>query len=302
MTDGRDSGDRGSECRLTAANLGCKKLLLISLLTTLATLTSSLSTSSKRYRIRPGFRDDKFVITLHSFRHLINPQSDEGDTVVVAEDTKTGRRIGWAQIRSLGYSSLKEDGAGENYSVGSSLRITSSGSVEEDVNELIWQKFDDDPVNFPTGLSSLPWTAEYRLASRAADERLREREKMLDAERASRPRLWVISPIHVQPERMNEDTESGLLSKVLDLHMRRRSVGDPGASVFAIVPKKNLDCYLDRGFEKQDYVPDPMKWGHAIANFKARLKGDEESVCVRFTDDNDDDDDDDESQTKVMVT
>ena len=267
---------------------GCTKLLLSLLAAANTSYTSSLSNSaahqpSKRYRIRPGFRDDKIATTLLSFGRLISPQFDE-ETLVVAEEIKTGRRVGWAQIRSLGYSTLEDDGAGENYSAESSLRITSSGSVEEDVNELIWQKFEESPVDFPNGLSSLPWTEEYRLASKAADERLREKEKMLDVERASRPRLWVISPIYIiEPEVMGEEGEGDLLSQVLNLHMRRRSVGDPVASVFAIVSEKNLNCYMARGFKKQDYVPDPMKWSHAIANFIARLSGEEESVCVRYT-------------------
>ncbi|EJK60213.1 hypothetical protein THAOC_19468, partial [Thalassiosira oceanica] len=268
--------------------MSCTKLFRLVALVATTAITASLSTSPadrplKRYRMRPGFGGDKIVITLHSFGRLINPLSDEEDSIVVAEDIKTGRRLGWAQIRSLGYASLDEDGAGENYSAGSSLRITSSASVEEDVNELIWQKFEEDPVDFPAGLRSLPWTEEYRLASKAADERLQEKEKVLDAERKSRPRLWVVSPIHVEPVAMEEGIGSALLSQVLSFHMLRRSVGDPGASVFAIVSEKNLNCYLSRGFKKQDYVPDPMKWSHAIANFKARLRGEEEPVCVRYT-------------------
>lgn len=99
--------------------------------------------------------------------------------MIVAEDTKTGERVGWAQIRSLGYAGIGESNGdtslfeddGTDDSALNRRNIQTLPTIEEDVDEEMWQEFEDDPADFPNGFASLPWSKEYQAASQSARDR-----------------------------------------------------------------------------------------------------------------------------------
>jgi hypothetical protein len=147
-------------------------------------------------RLRRGFPDDDLALLALMAKGRLTPaRVSHEHNLIVAEDVRTGRRVGWAQLRSLGYAGVTTDPAkyeDDDDVDNNSLRlrdVQSTLAIERDLDEEIWQEFEDDPTDIPSGLSSLPWTREYRAASRAATDRLARRERMLALELAARPKL-----------------------------------------------------------------------------------------------------------------
>ncbi|KAL7538902.1 hypothetical protein ACHAXR_009540, partial [Thalassiosira sp. AJA248-18] len=132
-----------------------------------------------------------------------------------------GKCVGWAHIRSLGYAGVSLSTAdpsqfedGDDFDNTSLARrdVQSALSIEEDVDEILWEEFEDDPIEFPNGLASLPWTKEYRAASEAATDRLLRRERLLELERANRPKLWELSSVYVVPEWRHQGIGSAIIN------------------------------------------------------------------------------------------
>eukprot|EP00571_Detonula_confervacea_P007114 CAMPEP_0172326750 /NCGR_PEP_ID=MMETSP1058-20130122/57479_1 /TAXON_ID=83371 /ORGANISM="Detonula confervacea, Strain CCMP 353" /LENGTH=148 /DNA_ID=CAMNT_0013043611 /DNA_START=8 /DNA_END=451 /DNA_ORIENTATION=- len=72
-----------------------------------ASSTSSSFSLPPRIRLRSGFPDEELAISLMMAKELMNPLGiSHRNNLMVAEDTLTGRRVGWAQIRSLGYAGI----------------------------------------------------------------------------------------------------------------------------------------------------------------------------------------------------
>lgn len=131
-------------------------------------------------RLRLGFPDDDFPISMTMAKELMNPLSiSHNNNMIVAEDTKTGERVGWAQIRSLGYAGIGESNGdtslfeddGTDDSALNRRNIQTLSTIEEDIDEEMWQEFEDDPADFPNGFASLPWSKEYQAASQSARDR-----------------------------------------------------------------------------------------------------------------------------------
>ena len=235
-------------------------------------------------RLRPGFPDDVVPISLALAKELMNPLGiSHENSLLVAEDAETGERVGWAQIRSLGYagvaadpSRFEDDGDGGGGSL-ARREVQPRSSIEDDANELLWQDFDDDPVDFPNGLASLPWTAEYRAASRAADERLRRRERLLARELARRPRLWELSSVYVVPARRRAGIGRTLVRRALERH---RMTHRPGNEVYALTLTKTLPWYEALGFAREADVPNAMAMEMGVGRAVTTALG-EELVCIR---------------------
>ncbi|KAL9183143.1 hypothetical protein ACHAXT_004930 [Thalassiosira profunda] len=263
----------------------CRRLLLgASLLR-----TARAFPMPSRIRLRPGFPDDVGPISLALAKELMNPLGiSHKNNLLVAEDTLTGQRVGWAQIRSLGYAGIAatdpsrfddDDAAGASSGGALSRReVQSTSSIEDDVNERLWQEFEDGPVGFPNGLASLPWTAEYRAASKAADDRLRRRERMLERELASRPRLWEAT-VYVKPEWRGQGIGTALVSNMLERHATKQL---PGRDVYAFAREgsKTLPFYERLGFEREAAVPNAMAMEMSVGGVLTKALG-EEPVCLR---------------------
>mmetsp|Transcript_6208 Transcript_6208/g.9764 ORF Transcript_6208/g.9764 Transcript_6208/m.9764 type:complete len:215 (-) Transcript_6208:200-844(-) len=204
------------------------------------------------------------------------------NNLLIAEDTQTGKRVGWAQIRSLGYAGVTTDPSKFDDENNSIIRrdLQSKLSIEEDVDEEMWQEFEDDLTDFPNGLASLPWTEEYREASQAAIDRLQRRERMLELELAARPQLWELSLVYVIPEWRRMGIGSALVDQVLKRHVATKQ---RGRDVYALTLGSTISWYETQfGFAKEDQVPNAMavelNVGKAITNIMG-----EELVCIRTT-------------------
>jgi len=248
--------------------------------------SSSSSSLPSRIRLRNGFPDDEIPISLTMARELMNPLAiSHKNTLVVAEDTKTGERVGWAQIRPIGYATLVagdpsrfEDGEAEGNAL-SLGNVQSTDSIEEDVDEVMWQEFEDDPTDFPNGFASLPWTKEYRAASQAAADRLQRREKILKAELDARPKLWELSSVYVNPRWRREGIGSLLVKQVMKQHVTTKQ---PGRDVYALTLTKMAHWYAKFGFIKEKQIPDAMAMEMSVGNVITTMTG-AKLVCLRTT-------------------
>eukprot|EP00980_Cylindrotheca_fusiformis_P022657 scaffold9542_cov92-Cylindrotheca_fusiformis.AAC.4 len=229
-----------------------------------------------RYRI--GLADDVLPIAAVMAKELMNPFGiSHRNTLLVATDSATGDRVGWAQVRSLGYLTVEtnpSDTFVQDGDDGSALRrdTESSRSIERDVEEILWQEFeDDDSAEFPNGLASLPWTDEYQTASQSAKERVERREKMLQEELARRPRLWELSSVYVTPDFRRQGIGSELVKGVLEL-TRNKNLGN---DVYALTLAKTVPWYEQLGFVQEEVIPKPMALEVAAGKVITKLIGEE---------------------------
>ena len=245
--------------------------------------------SSGAVRFRCGRSEDEPVISFTMAKELMNPLGISHKNFVVAEDTVTGNRVGWAQIRSLGPAGVDPS---EFDSPPGSMIPT---SIEDDVDELMWEEFENDPsAEFAGGRwqSTLPWTNEYREAFSAAEERREHRAQLVAREEENTrnqkqrqqrgPQLWELASVYVVPERRSEGIGSDLVRSVLDQH---KQLGRVNEAVYALTLTSTVDWYRSNfGFvevaDSKD-VPKPMALEVAAGKIITKLMGNE-LVCLQM--------------------
>ncbi|KAL7552894.1 hypothetical protein ACHAWF_017368 [Thalassiosira exigua] len=290
-------------------NLACKRMSIFTkckdrtiwahllfgyhLVLALAILLSSVSIQAfslpRQIRLRSGFPEDDLAISLVMAKELMNPLGiSHKNNLVVAENIETGKRVGWAQIRPLGYAgavkslnpSRFEDDDIDKTSLSRSLRDSrSTRFIEEDVEEMLWEEFEEDPTDFPNGLASLPWTKEYQSASQAATNRLRRRQRMLERELAARDQIFELSSVYVAPEWRNQGIGSTLVDKVLEQHLK---TNQRGRNIYALTLAKSVPWYEPFGFVREKRIPNAMAMEIQVGRMITTLLR-EEIVCIRIT-------------------
>ena len=238
-------------------------------------------------RLRPAYPDDELPISLIMAKELMNPSISHRNNMIVAEDTASGHRIGWAQIRSLGYATTGVSNSGDQYEDGdntsslNSRKVQSISSIEEDVDEEMWEDFDDDPTPIPNGWASLPWTKEYKNAMQSADDRIKRREMKLQLELEARPKFWELSSVYVRPQYRDRGVGSALVNAVLQRHITTRQ---RGKDIYALTLASTATWYEKKfGFrivEEKHQIPNAMTMAKNIGSAITQVKGDE-LVCIR---------------------
>lgn len=218
------------------------------------------------------------------------------NNLIIAEDMRTGDRVGWAQIRSLGYAGIESSTTntvgssqfeGDNDSL-NQRNVQSTLTIEQDVDEEIWQEFDEDTTDFPNGFSSLPWTKEYRAASQAATDRLQRREKMLELELAARPKLWELSSVYVLPKWRQRGIGSALIIQALKQQQQQHAISSSkkqaGTDVYALTLAKTVSWYVDQfEFREEKQVPNVMAVKMGVGRALVNIMTGEKLVCIRIT-------------------
>ncbi len=234
-------------------------------------------------RFRCGRPDDEPVIAFAMAKEFMNPLGISSRNFVVAEDSSTGDRLGWAQIRPLGPAGV--DPSKVNSPPGS----IPSTTLEDEVDEVMWDEFDaDQDANFSGGWkSTLPWSKEYRSAMEAAKRRVDRRAELLSSEEARRknvatPQLWELASVYVIPERRSQGIGRALVKGVLEQH---RDFGRASEAVYALTLSSTLDWYVQNfGFVSVDDpsdVPKPMALEVAAGTAITKLMGNQ-LVCLRL--------------------
>lgn len=259
-----------------------QRIVVLTCYTSVLAEALSLKPLPNNVRIRQGKSSDELPIAITMAKELMNPLGiSHKNNLLVACDIQNSRQlIGWAQIRSMGFvgpsiadSKTFEDG--DNTSNVSTMQ--SRFSIEQEVDDIMWEEFEDDPTPIPTGLASLPWTEEYRVASRAADQRVARRKEVLQMELEDAPKLWELSSVYVIPEYRRRGVGSELVRQVLT---RQYAQNKQGKDVYALTLAKNVEWYKQFGFKIEEQVPDFMKLEMTAGKVITKLIG-EELVCIR---------------------
>jgi hypothetical protein len=236
--------------------------------------------------------------------------TSEDDITIVAEDIQTYS----FQIISLGYASIIpassstfEDDDNYNTKYYNSLQQrevvkSATDMIESDINEQIWEEFEDDSTQIPTGLSSLPWTSEYRAASRSAVKRKERREMMMKQEeeyaKRNRPRIWELSFISFNERVINniidnmddhqnnrqqykDEIQLELLQQILQEQSKRQY--NKSDELYAIAPVSLVPLLVQErfGFVEVRQVPQLISMKMSLKNAASKLLlGGEENICL----------------------
>lgn len=261
------------------------------------------STSSPGIRYRRADPDDKLPT---SFYTLI-PTSTADEIIMLAEDSKKNNLIAWAKIHSLGYAVIPdstsaastqvfEDDDNYNSKYYNTLQrreVASSVSdvIESDVNEQLWEEFDDDPTPIPNGLASLPWTSEYRAATKAAAKRRERRDKLMEREeqfaKRNRPRIWEMTLERVNDQEWEQcDShiiESVLVQKVLEEQSKQQY--NDYDEIYVLTPVSLVPLFVQEQFGfvevRQELIPNMLSFKLMRKNMSAKLFRREESLCLK---------------------
>ncbi|KAL3934963.1 MAG: hypothetical protein SGBAC_009426 [Bacillariaceae sp.] len=251
-----------------------------------ASLGSDSGGASTPILYRNGRAGDELFIAPIMAKQLMNPFGiSHKNNLIVAEDKATGKRVGWAQIRSMGYAGIETsskyvDDDDENENASSFRRkVQSLDSIDQEVDDEIWDDFERDPIEFPNGFASFPWTKEYREASQAASDRQKLREERRQAELKRRPQLWELSSVYVVPEYRKRGIGSELVQGVLQ---RTKYSLKAGKEVYALTLAKTVPWYQKLGFAVESVPPSSMALEIAAGSVITQLIG-EELVCIKTT-------------------
>lgn len=200
----------------------------------------------------------------------MNPFGLDPRRFCIAE-TRDGHLIGWGQIKPLGMAL---------YDVSKYNSSPGSGNLEDSIDEDIWLEFeDDDSVDFPNGLSSLPWSPSYRKAAEAAKRRRDKRAMMLGRERMDTPQIFELSSIYVFPQFRSQGVGKSIVRELLHRHTQLdRDI----SQIYALTLRKTLNFYDALGFqvvEKED-IPSQLKLEIALGRIITKALG-EELVCLK---------------------
>jgi GNAT superfamily N-acetyltransferase len=243
---------------------------------------SSSSNNNNRLRYRQGRREDEFYIATRMVRELMNPLGMDARRFVMAvvddlSDTKKQSLVGWAQLRPLGPAAVDP---------GTYNAAPGSFAADDEIDQEIWQEFEESPVNFPNGFASLPWSKEYRAASLAAKERREGRTQTQLVERAKHQKEekflnWELASVYVLPEYRNQGIGSELVKKLVEKHTNAK--GRPLSTIYLLTLKSTMDWYQQFGFEllpDDDAPPQQMNLEIVAGNLITKAIG-EELVCMR---------------------
>jgi ribosomal protein S18 acetylase RimI-like enzyme len=206
-------------------------------------------------------------------RNLMNPLNLDSKRFVVAVDPMNDNQIyGWAQFRPTGFNLQNA----QEYDA-----LPGSGSIESDIDDEIWQDFEDDPADFPNSAASLPWTKEYKEFSKASSKRREKRMQLMDRAEMQRIRgqnqLWELASVFVKPKWRNRGIGRELIQRVMAKHaMVERSSRD----VYLLTLDSTQDWYRSLGFELTDEPPATMAGEITVGNLITGLVG-SKLVCMK---------------------
>lgn len=221
---------------------------------------------------RTGKPSDQSIIAKTMVSELMNPLGLNPKRFCIAE-TRDGQLVGWGQIKPLGMAFY--DASQYNSSPG-------SGNIEDSIDEDIFLEFEeDDNVEFPNGLSSLPWSASYKKAADAAKRRRDKRAIMVGRERIETPQIFELSSIYVFPQFRSQGVGKSIVRELLHRHTQLdRDV----SQIYALTLRKTLKFYHDAfGFqvvEKEEDIPSQLKLEIAVGRIITKALG-EELICLK---------------------
>lgn len=251
----------------------------IQILTLLLCSALHINGLSSHVRYQPGQPRHRLQIATTLARQLMNPLDVQTDRFIVA-NTANDDLIGWAQLKSM-KSLIMQDPARYDARPG-------SYDLEQEVDDAMWDDFEqDNTIQIPSGLASLPWTKEYQQMQNAA----RDREKRREEIRASREKdrsglqLYELSSVYVDPAYRRKGIGKELVKRVLRKRLLEASSPSPPSSIYLLTLTTTSGWYQQNfGFEVVDSrsIPSSMIFEVAAGNVITKLIG-SELCCMRGT-------------------
>ncbi len=237
-------------------------LLLVLILNKAQALSTKLASNGIKFR--PGIKTDEIQISLTMAKSLMNPLGIDSKRFVVAVDPTNDKKLyGWAQLRPIG-PSIRNPNQFD--------AAPGSGSLEREIEEEIWEDFENDGAEFPNGFASLPWTKEYKEFAESSSKRRKKRGDLVQmAERQKKDgnnQLWELASVYVLPEWRKKGIGSELIRRIMANYvMLDRNAQD----IFLLTLDSTKDWYRGFGFELTDDPPASMALevaaGGIITNF-----------------------------------
>lgn len=231
------------------------------LITTLTTRCEAL------VQYRAGEARDEWTIRTTLAKELMNPLGIDASRFLVAT-TESDELLGWAQIRPLG--SIKSDPSTFDAAPG-------SYDAEREANDALWQEFEEDPIAFPNGWASLPWTKEYQSYQKLAQERQERRAQMLRRDALEDQIGWELASVYVQKPHRNRGIGTELVQRILERHQDVTR----GDNVYLLTLGTTANWYQDNfGFEiveDNNQIPAQMALEVVAGTAITRLLG--ERLC-----------------------
>ena len=224
-------------------------------------------------RFRPGKKKDELQIFLTMTRSLMNPLGIDSNRFIVAcNPSNENEEYGFAQLRPIGTS--KRDA--NEYDA-----LPGSGSVENDIEEEIWDDFEKDETEFPNGFASLPWTKEYRAYAKASERRRNKRADLIkQAEKEEKNglnQLWELASVYTLPEWRSKGIGSELIRRIIAKHVL---LGRKEDDVYLLTLDSTKDWYRGFGFEITNEPPSSMALEIVAGGVLTKLV-DSSLVCMR---------------------
>jgi len=222
--------------------------------------SSSSSSRPKNIEYRSGTVSDAFPIAVQLAKELMNPLGVNAERFLIASSSENPR-IGWAQIRPLPIES----------------------QIQQETDEVMWDAFEENnKVQVPVGLKSLPWTQEYRdFAEQAA--RRTARETALRETRKETPRLYELASVWVDPRYRHQGIGTELVKRILQRHCREKGAA---TSIYLLTLSSTSKWYRDNfGFRlvtNDDEIPGQMAFEVKAGKLITGIIG-AELVCMQGT-------------------
>jgi len=273
------------------ASLYTVSLLLLSLVSISKHHHHVVSGLATNIQYRRGQKSDEGKIASTLAKELMNPLGIQSDRFIVATSTENNNNnsnliIGWAQIKPLGKpQQLLRDPQQFNARPG-------SYDLEQEVDDAMWDDFEDDNnIQVPTGMASMPWTKEYRAMSKAVQDRDQKRERRRQQrlqELEQQPntlQLYELSSVYVLPAFRGQGIGAELVKRVLKKTMTKDGDTLSPTNIYCLTLATTVPWYQDKfGFERvpsQD-IPGPMALEVTAGNIITKLVG-AELCCMRAT-------------------
>ena len=267
-----------------------RQIMLSAFVTVVLLLSMSDSTGALSFgpniQFRNGQSRDGLKIASTMAKELMNPLGIQTDRFVVAVDAASQNNnspIGWAQIRPLEKeTSAQRDPKRFNAPPG-------SYDLEQDVDDAMLDEFEnDDSIQVPVGLASLPWTKEYREMEEAVQNRSKRREEIRSElkKQADASQLYELSSVYVEPAYRGQGIGTELVNRVLKRKISAGRESCVPSNIYLLTLATTAKWYQENfGFEvveNSNDIPKQMAFEMAAGSLITKIIG-AQLTCMRGT-------------------
>jgi len=250
--------------------------------------------NNSKIKFRQGKPSDIDLIRRLMIQNLMNPLFMNHERFIIAVNPDDDNDIyGFVQLRPLDdINTNNERSQVEVVDPNVFDALPGSSTIEdilqEEMMDDIWEDFDQEEIDFPTGLKSLPWSKEYKdyvQSSKRRREKNEERMKELDNLKKNiqytnmkKESKWELASVYVIPSWRHKGIGSELVRKIITQHViqNNRSM----ENVYLLTLDKTKEWYRRLGFEITNKPPASLKLEMVVGGIVTMFIG-EKLVCMQ---------------------